>query len=158
MLRRVEIGELIVSSNPEDTLISYALGSCLGVAIHDPVAGIGGLIHSKVPVARMCRPEPDAGPAICADQGTMALLQQMYDAGAQKGRMVVSIAGCASPVKAITQDIGKRNHAIARKLLWKNGIFVHAEDIGGDQARTILLNIGNGNVLIKTGGETVQLG
>ncbi len=157
MLQRVEIGGLIVSSDPEDSLISYALGSCLGLSIYDPVARLGGLIHSKVPVERNSRPEMAGGPAICADAGTMMLLRRMFDAGARKERMVVVIAGCGNPVKAITHDIGSRNHTITRKVLWKNGLFVHAEDVGGDRPRTIQLDIGTGEVTIKSRGETIRL-
>ncbi len=158
MLRRVEIGGLVVSSNPEDSLITYALGSCLGLLIYDPVLHMGGLIHSKVPIARHARPEMAGGPAMCADQGTVALLQLMLNSGARKDRLIVTIAGCANPVKEITHDIGHRNYTIARKVLWKNGLFVHAEDVGGTNPRTLQLDIATGNVTIKSQGETTQLG
>lgn len=157
MLTRVEIGGMAVSSNPDDILISYALGSCLGLAIYDPVARIGGLIHSKVPIARQARPEIGGGPAICADQGATLLLQALFDAGARKSRLIVSVAGCGNPVKAITHDIGTRNYTIARKVLWKNGLFIHAEDVGGEKPRTITLNIGNGDVEISSRGERTKL-
>jgi chemotaxis protein CheD len=158
VLRRVEIGGLVVSSDPDDVLISYALGSCLGLAVYDPVLRIGGLIHSKVPIARQARPELGGGPAICADVGTMTLLQRIYDAGGRKERLIVTIAGCGNPVAAITHDIGRRNHTIARKVLWKNGLLVHAEDVGGDKPRTIQLNVGDGEVTVKSHGETIRLG
>ncbi len=157
MLRRVEIGGLAISADPEDTLISYALGSCLGLAIYDPVARIGGLIHSKVPISRQARPEIGGGPAMCADQGATLLLQGMFEAGARKSRLVVSVAGCGNPVKAITHDIGTRNYTIARKVLWKNGLFIHAEDVGGEKPRTITLNIGTGAVEISSRGERTRL-
>ncbi len=157
MLIRVEVGGLAISSDPGDTLISYALGSCVGVAIYDPVAKIGGLIHAKLPVARDTRPELSGGPAMCADVGTMRLLQGMFEAGAVKSRLLVSIAGCGNPVKTITHDIGGRNYTIVRKVLWKNGILVHAEDVGGDKPRTIALCLGTGEVTINALGETVRI-
>lgn len=157
MLIRVEIGGLAISSEPEDTLISYALGSCAGVAMYDPVAKIGGLIHAKLPVARDTRPELVRGPAICADVGTMRLLQSMYEAGAVKSRLLISVAGCANPVKAITHDIGARNYTIVRKVLWKNGLLIHAEDVGGEKPRTISLNLSNGEINISSLGETVRI-
>jgi len=157
VLRRVEIGGLVISSDPEDALISYALGSCLGLAIYDPVLRLGGLIHSKVPIARQARPEMEGGPAVCADQGTMALLQRLLDQGAQKERLIVTIAGCGNPVQAITHDIGRRNHMIARKILWKNGLFVHAEDVFGPKPRTMQIGIGTGEVTVKSQGETIRL-
>jgi len=157
MLIRVEIGGLTVSADPEDTLISYALGSCLGMAIYDPVARIGGMIHSKVPVSRQSRPEIDGGPAMCADQGVTLLLQTLFDAGARKSRLIVAVAGCGNPVKAITHDIGNRNYTIARKVLWKNGLFIHAEDVGGEKPRTITLAVATGEVHISSRGEKTRL-
>jgi len=157
MLIRVEIGGLAISSDPEDTLISYALGSCVGVAMYDPVARIGGLIHAKLPIARDTRPELSGGPATCADLGTMRLLQGMYEAGAVKSRLLISLAGCGNPVKTITHDIGARNYTIVRKVLWKNGLLVHAEDVGGEKPRTITLHLGTGEVTISSLGETVRI-
>ncbi len=157
MLRRVEIGGLAISSDPDDILISYALGSCLGLAIYDPVAGIGGLIHSKVPISRQARPEIGGGPATCADQGATLLLQGMFELGARNNRLIVSVAGCGNPVKAITHDIGTRNYTIARKVLWKNGLLIHAEDVGGEKPRTISLNVGSGEVQISSRGERITL-
>lgn len=138
-------------------LISYALGSCLGLAIYDPVVRIGGLIHCKVPIARQARPEMGGGPAMCADEGTMALLRQILNAGGRKDRLIVTVAGCGNPVAAITHDIGHRNYTIARKVLWKNGLFVHAEDVGGNKPRTLQLNIRDGEVTVKSHGETIRL-
>ena len=157
MLRRVEIGGLTVSSDPEDTLISYALGSCLGLAIYDPLARIGGLIHSKVPMVRQARPEIGGGPATCVDQGATMLLQALFDAGARKNRLIIYVAGCGNPVKAITHDIGTRNYTVARKVLWKNGLFITAEDVGGEKPRTISLDIGTGEFCVSSRGERTQL-
>lgn len=157
MLIRVEIGGLAVSSEPGDTLISYALGSCLGLAMYDPVARVGGLIHAKLPVARHSRPEMVGGPAICVDEGALRLLQSMYDAGAARHRLLVTLAGCGNPVQSITHDIGARNYTIARKILWKNGLLVHAEDVGGTRPRTISLAIDSGEVHISSQGEKIRL-
>lgn len=157
MLRRVEIGGLIATADPEDILISYALGSCLGLAIYDPVARVGGMIHSKVPMTRQARPEIGGGPATCADQGATLLLQALFDLGARKSRLIVSVAGCGNPVKSITHDIGQRNYTVARKVLWKNGLFIHAEDVGGEKPRTISLDIATGDVYISSRGEKTKL-
>jgi chemotaxis protein CheD len=157
VLRRVEIGGLIATADPEDILISYALGSCLGLAIYDPVARVGGMIHSKVPMTRQARPEIGGGPATCADQGATLLLQALFDLGARKSRLIVSVAGCGNPVKSITHDIGQRNYTVARKVLWKNGLFIHAEDVGGEKPRTISLDIATGDVYISSRGEKTKL-
>lgn len=157
MLIRVEVGGLALSSDPEDTLISYALGSCLGLTMYDPMARIGGLIHAKLPTERQVRPDFAGGPAVFADLGSQRLLQAMYDAGAVKSRILVCLAGCAKPAQAITSDIGARNYTIARKVLWKNGLLVHGEDVGGENPRTITLVIATGEVTINSLGKRTRL-
>ncbi|MGZ3387730.1 MAG: chemotaxis protein CheD, partial [Isosphaeraceae bacterium] len=45
----VGISDLKVSNNPADSMITYALGSCIAVAVYDPVAKVGGLLHFMLP-------------------------------------------------------------------------------------------------------------
>lgn len=47
--RIVGVGDMIVSNDPEDIIVTYALGSCLGVVIYDPVANVGGMLHAMLP-------------------------------------------------------------------------------------------------------------
>src|ERR1700731_1162142 len=44
-LHVVGIGDCKVSNEPEDVLVTHALGSCIAVMIHDPVARVAGLLH-----------------------------------------------------------------------------------------------------------------
>ena len=44
----VGISDMKVSSANDDVLITYSLGSCLGVIIYDPVAHVAGLLHSML--------------------------------------------------------------------------------------------------------------
>jgi chemotaxis protein CheD len=39
----VGISDLKVSKNPGDVLITYALGSCIGITVYDPKARVGGI-------------------------------------------------------------------------------------------------------------------
>ena len=45
----VGVADLAVSSNPAVLIVTYSLGSCLGVTIYDPVAKVGGLLHAMLP-------------------------------------------------------------------------------------------------------------
>jgi chemotaxis protein CheD len=54
-------------------------------------------------------------------------------------------------------DIGKRNYLSIRKILWKNGMFIDAEDIGGFSPRNMYLNIANGDVTIRSDGMEKNL-
>ena len=53
--RVVNISDCIVTPNTGDVLVTYALGSCLGLAIYDPVNKFGGLAHLMLPNSRIDR-------------------------------------------------------------------------------------------------------
>ena len=42
----VGLGERVVSRDPQDILVAYGLGSCLGIGMIDPVARVCGLLHA----------------------------------------------------------------------------------------------------------------
>ena len=157
-LRVVGISELEVSTAPADVLVTYSLGSCLGVSIHDPVAGVGGLIHCMLPVSKGSPEKAAAKPAMFVDTGVVALLNGMFARGAERARLVVKVAGAASPMDASGRfRIGERNYTVLRKVLWKNELMIHAEDIGGTAPRTVRLYVGSGRTTIKAAGGEVEL-
>ena len=72
---------------------------------------------------------------------------------------MVKVAGGAN-VQADTSDrfaIGKRNMVTLRKLFWKNGILIDAQDVGGAKARTMYLEVGSGHIWISTAGKQREL-
>jgi chemotaxis protein CheD len=154
----VGISELALSAEPGDSLITYSLGSCVGLALHDPVAGVGGLLHALMPNSSADPEKAERLPAMYADTGARALLQAMFDLGASRRSLVAYVAGAASQLD--TQGlfrIGERNHAVVRKVLWKNGILIAAEDVGGSASRTVTLDVGTGRFAVKSGGSTYVL-
>ena len=53
--------------------------------------------------------------------------------------------------------IGKRNYVTLRKIFWKNGILIDAEDVGGSISRTLRLEVSNGRVTVKNRNGEVEL-
>jgi len=150
----VGVADMRVSDAPGDVIVTHALGSCLGVAAHDPMAGVGGLLHVMLPDARANRQKAAANPFMFVDTGVPAFFRALYEAGGVKARLVVKVAGGAN-VHNTENDrfqIGKRNYVILKKLLWKNNVLIDAEDIGGVSARTMYLAIGPGRVWLSSGG------
>ena len=95
------------------------------------------------------------------DSGVPALFKASYKLGARKERMIVKVAG-GSHTGATDEDdkyqIGKRNLLALRRLLWKNGVMLHAQATGGIQvSRTIWLDIGTGDVTLKVNGAECKL-
>jgi len=160
MPRIVGVAEMIVSQRRGEHLITYALGSCLGIAVHDATVGVGGLLHVMLPQSSIDPERARAQPAAFVDTGVPALFRECYKCGAKKERMTVYVAGGAY-TGANDQDhfqIGKRNLVALRRLLWKNGVLVRAEDVGGVlTARTMQLSIGTGEVTLRYGGSERRL-
>jgi chemotaxis protein CheD len=149
-----------ISSMAEDSLITYALGSCLGITIHDPVAKVGGLLHVMLPLSTIDPAKAHENPYVYVDTGVPRLFMECYKIGAKKERLVVKVAGGACANGNNDDDyfqIGKRNFVMLRKLLWRNNVLLKSHDVGGSISRTMTLDIDTGLVLIKSQGHEVSL-
>ncbi|RMG43644.1 MAG: chemotaxis protein CheD [Candidatus Dadabacteria bacterium] len=156
--RGVNIAEMVVSSDPTDLLIASNLGSCIGVAIYDPVNRIGGLVHCLLPLSKADPDKAREKPCMYVDTGVVALLEAMLAKGANKKELLICVAGGAAINEASgVFQIGKKNVTVLRKILWKNNLLIKAHDLEKDFARTISLNVGTGEVLLRAKGETYQM-
>jgi chemotaxis protein CheD len=154
----VGISDCKVSSDPDCVLLTYALGSCIAVAIHDPVAEVGGLLHYMLPESTLDQSKAADNPYMFADTGIQTLLQDICDRGAIRRRLVVRIAGGAQIVDGHQLfQIGRRNYLAARKLLWKAGLLVAAEAVGGEVSRTVRLEVKTGRTWVREGGVEKSL-
>lgn len=160
MNRIIGIAELKISAAPDDVLVTYALGSCLGITIHDPVARIGGMLHVMLPLSTIDEVKARTNPCMFVDTGVPKLFLDCYKAGARKERLIVRAAGGACTSRSDVDDpfqIGKRNFVMLRKLLWKNNVLLKSYDVGGSVARTMSLKVGNGEVCVKINGDGFTL-
>lgn len=150
----VAIGDLAVVGSRSSRIVTHALGSCIGLTVFDRAAGVGGLLHFMLP-SSSDGDSVAARPWAYATTGIPALFKTAYSLGADKSRLVVCAAGGAELSKtADGLSIGKRNHTVLRKMLWKNGITLAAEDVGGEIARTLELDMSSGSVLVRAGGTS----
>jgi chemotaxis protein CheD len=154
----VDIADLAVSKDPDASLITYSLGSCIGVALWDPVAKVGGMLHYMLPDSQLSPDKARANPAMFCDTGVPKLFRAAYELGAEKKRIVVKIAGGSQLLDDNgTFNIGKRNYLAIRKIFWKNGVMINAENVGGNASRTLKLDIGTGLVTIKSRSQEIPL-
>lgn len=159
MLVTVGISEMRVSRDPQDVIVTYSLGSCVGLTVFDPVAHIGGMVHCMLPLSKIDPAKAQATPCMFTDTGVPALLQAVLDLGAQKKRLVAKVAGASRLLdEKGTFNIGERNYTVLRKVLWKNDILIAAEDVGGTIPRTLYLYLDSGRVAIKSRGTETELG
>jgi len=150
----VGVSDMKVSSNKEEMLITYSLGSCIGVVIYDKQAKVGGMLHYMLPESQIDKTKAEKNPYMFADTGIPSLFKSAYALGALKSRMKVVVVGGA---QILDQNgffnIGKRNHMALRKLFFKNGVIIDHEDVGGNVNRTIRIEIGTGDIYMKTSGR-----
>jgi chemotaxis protein CheD len=150
----VGIADLVLTADSQTTLVTYALGSCIGVTIFDPVAHVGGMLHFMLPQATLNPEKAGKTPSMFADTGVPLLFTRAYELGARKERLIVCAAGGAE----ILADeghfkIGSRNRTMLRKLFWKNNVLLASEDTGGSHSRTMTLRLTDGLVTVKNKNE-----
>ena len=137
-----------------DLIVTHALGSCLGLVVHDPVERVGGLLHAMLPLSKINPAKAEANPYMFVDTGVPALFKALYEIGGLKSRMVIKAAGCGNPLgKNEIFKIGERNHTILKKLLWKNNILLDTEDVGGTASRTLHFDVATGQTVISSNGK-----
>jgi chemotaxis protein CheD len=158
MTRTVGISDMQVSDRSTDVLVTHSLGSCVGLTLYDPVAGVGGMIHCMLPLSKIDPAKAQANPAMFTDTGVVALLEAVYRLGAERRNLLAKVAGASSLLdeKGLFK-IGERNYTVLRKILWKNEILIRAEDVGGQKARTLTLYMDTGRTVVKSCGQEVEL-
>lgn len=152
----IGVGDMKVNNDPDKVLITHSLGSCIGIAVHDNKAGVGGILHFMLPLSHEDKAKQN--PFMFADTGIPALFKALYELGAEKRNMTVKVAGgaCIMSDKNIF-NIGQRNVLVMKKIFWKNGILIKGEDTGGNSWRTMKVEIATGKVLIKNSKGEYEL-
>ena len=154
----VDIADLQVTDDPRAELVTYSLGGCIGVAIWDPEAHVGGMLHYMLPKSSISPAKARANAAMFADTGLAELFRSACELGAAEQRLIVKVAGGSSLLDDNgTFDVGKRNYATLRKIFGTNGILIDAEHVGGTASRTLRLSVRTGRVTVKNRDGEVEL-
>ena len=154
----VGVSDMCLSSREGDLIVTHALGSCVGIAIYDPSACVGGILHYMLPLSMVDPAKAEKNPYMFGDTGIPVFFQEAYKLGAKKEHLRVVMAGGAQVFeKQDFFDIGKRNAVIARKLFWKNNLMIAAENVGGHMPRTLFLELGSGKTWITSRGDRYEL-
>jgi chemotaxis protein CheD len=147
----VGIGEYAVSNDPENTIKTFALGSCVAVIMYDKLKKIAGMIHIALPDSKISSEKKEKLPGYFADTGLPLIIDEMRKKGALIGNVWIKMIGGANVLDAnYNFDIGTRNSLAVKKILWRNNLGIIAEDIGGKIARTCSINVNNGEIEISS--------
>jgi len=120
-------------SKEKELILESCLGSCVGVAIWDKEAKVGGLIHLLLP--EWTGYGEIAKPVLYAKTGLPIFINALCEAGADKKRMEACVAGGAliGPISQLDIDlnIGGRTADIVQNILTDESIIICKAETGG---------------------------
>ncbi|OGJ86509.1 MAG: hypothetical protein A2268_02350 [Candidatus Raymondbacteria bacterium RifOxyA12_full_50_37] len=141
------------ASNSGNRLITYALGSCIGVAVFDPVAGAGGLLHYMLPDSKLDERKASENPFMFADTGITSMLRKLEKCGCEIRRLTIKAAGGSNIMDPNgTFSIGKKNYLALKRILWRYNLILRGEDVGGSLSRNMTLNLAEMSVSVRYSG------
>lgn len=150
-LIKVGMADYKVARDPA-SLISYGLGSCVGIALYDSVTKIGGLAHIMLPDSTQARSTEN--PAKFADTCVPIMLEDILRLGASRSRITAKIAGGAQMFTFTNATdimrVGERNSEAVKNILKKLDIRIIAVDVGGNYGRTVELKLDTGIYRVRT--------
>lgn len=153
----VGLGEQAVSRNPDDILVAYGLGSCVGVVMIDPVSRVSGLLHAVLPRLTEGMVHSEQNSSRYVESGIEGLIVALVKAGANKNRLIVRIFGGANMLMSsgLTKsfDIGTRNIEAARTTLDRLKMPIAVEEVGGHTGRTVRVYVAGSRVTVRVIGE-----
>ncbi len=159
MKQIIGVADMKISNNPGDSLMTYSLGSCIGLVVYDSAARVGGILHYMLPESNIDKSKAQKNPYMFADTGIPRLFKGAYRFDAKKNRMKIAVFGGAQILdQSGFFNIGKRNYMALKKMFFKNKVIIDTEQVGGEVNRTIRLEIKTGEIFVKTsGGREVKI-
>lgn len=136
-----------------DVLITYALGSCIGLCFHDPRLKLGALLHIMLPINMETGRKNTMK---YADTGIRETLRQLEVKGVLRSRLIVKIAGGAKMFEVnggTLGNIGQRNIESVHTILRRENVRLVGEFVGGNVARTLLFDVETGQACIRSYGK-----
>jgi chemotaxis protein CheD len=150
----VGMGDMLASADAGATLITYSLGSCVGVTVYDPIAQVGGMLHAMLPDSSINAERAASRPFMFVDTGLPALFHAVYALGGLKHRLTIKLAGGAEFLdQNRVFNIGIRNVEAVVTMLARNGVKLEASASGGRESRTMRLDLTTGAVTLDIPGR-----
>jgi len=141
----VGVSDMKISNDPDSIIVTYSLGSCIGITLYDPFVKVGGLLHFQLPDSDINVKDAQRDPYKYADTAIPAFFKTAYRLGARKQRMKVVVAGGANLMDEHSHfDLGQRNYLATRKIFYRNNVLTRYEDVGGSSYRTVRLYLNSG--------------
>ena len=150
---RVGIADLGMGQGPEGSVVTHALGSCIGVFAYHPVTRLGACLHYMLP-----KNPGDDTPYKYADSGLPLLIRSVASNRREARQLrLVAVGGATLQRDVELFRIGQRNIAALKEFFWKHGLILAADDVGGDAPRTARIDLASGQVTVVSNGSTLVL-
>jgi chemotaxis protein CheD len=150
----VGMGEMRTTNDRSAELVTYSLGSCVGLTVYDPVRKVGGMLHAMLPDSTLNSKRAASQPHHFVDTALPPLFHAIYAAGGLKENLVVKLAGGGEFLdEKKLFNIGLKNVTAVRTILARNNVRISAADTGGHFSRTLRLDISTGIVTLETPGK-----
>jgi len=148
----VPMADWQASDDPSTVFLVPGLGSCVGLVVYDPAAGIAGMAHIMLPTSNG---RPGERPAKFADSAVELLAEVLVDRGARRDRLLAKAAGGAQMFRSqgTFMAVGSRNADSVRATLEAAGIPILASDLGGTWGRTIRFFMGTWLLNVRSPGR-----
>lgn len=150
----VGLGELAVSQDPQEILVAYGLGSCVGIGMYDQRLHLAGLLHALLPVHPMGNNDEHSR---YVDTGIKVMISELTKKGADRLHLVVRMAGGANMLVAPgftgSFNIGTRNVEAAFTTLNDLRMTLSGKEVGGTTGRTVKFYVKDGRMTIRSIGN-----
>ena len=153
---KVGISDYAKSHSP-NVIVTFALGSCVGICLYDSLKKLGGLSHIMLPDSAAAS-KNEKNRMKFADTALIDITRDLKAMGAR--RLIAKIAGgaqmFATPAVGLMGNIGERNVRAVKAALAKLSIPIIAEDTGKDYGRTVYFDLNTGVMRVQSIGRSTK--
>jgi chemotaxis protein CheD len=132
MLKVVGMADMKISNAGGDIIVTYALGSCIGLTAYDPVTKVGGMMHAMMPDSKIDPQRSKENPFMFVDTGFPLLISECLKYGAKIERLQIKAAGCSALKTGHFFKIGYKNFNCLNELLSSCNLSLQSYDVGGE--------------------------
>lgn len=153
---KVGMADWKLAHNP-DWLVTYGLGSCVGLGLWDAKEQVAAMAHIMLPDSKEARFRQDVNPAKFADTAMDVMFDYFIRNGIPPERLQAKVVGGANMFAFTNRltvkngmNIGQRNVLAVHELLRKMKIRILGEDTGGTSGRSVEFAAESGVMRIRT--------
>lgn len=150
MAKIVGVGDCAVSTCQEETIITYALASCVAVTAYSTSKKAAGMVHIVLPSPSQNQND-SSGPYYYAVTGIPLMIDRMCaECGCFKSELRIKMFGGADSVREEDVfELGHKNRQMVERILKEMNLPYDASETGGVLSRTLEMDVATGVIIVK---------